>query len=42
MSEYMQEQDRTHTGVMERYDMFYWITADDIAKEFGKQDSRTK
>ena len=38
MSEYMQEQDKTHTGVMERYDMFYWITADDIAKEFGKQD----
>ena len=38
MSEYMQEQDKIHTGVMERYDMFYWITADDIAKEFGKQD----
>ena len=38
MSEYMQVQEQKHPGIMERYDMFYWITADDIAKEFGKQD----
>ena len=38
MSEYMQAQEQKHPGLMERYEMFYWITADDIAKEFGKQD----
>ena len=36
MSEYMQNQDKTHPGVTQRYEMFYWTTADDIAKEFGK------
>lgn len=38
MSEYMQAQEQKHPGLMERYEMFYWIAADDIAKEFGKQD----
>ena len=38
MSEYMQAQEQKHPGLMERYEMFYWITADDVAKEFGKQD----
>ena len=46
MSEYVHEKSAQNPGLEQRYEMFYWTTADDIFREFGKsginqnQDSR--
>ena len=36
MSEYVHEKSAQNPGLEQRYEMFYWITADDIFKELGK------
>lgn len=37
MSEYIQEQGKKYPGLEERYEMFYWITSEEIAKEFARE-----
>lgn len=37
MSEYIQEQDKKYPGLEERYEMFYWMTSKEIAKEFKRE-----
>ena len=36
MSEYIKEKAEQIPGLEQRYEMFYWTTADDIFREFGK------
>lgn len=38
MSEYIDMQEIKHPGIKERYEMFYWITSEEIAKEFEAEN----
>ena len=38
MSEYIKEKAEQIPGLEQRYEMFYWTTADDIFREFGKME----
>lgn len=42
MSEYIEEENERNPGIKEKYEQFYWVTLEDIAKEFNKNPNEMR